>query len=373
MLSQAIEQFVQQHTDETVALLKTLAQIPAPSGKEHARAVFCRDWLHAKGVSGAFIDSAENVICVFGDPTKSLAVVCAHSDVVFPDTEPLPLCEENGRLYCPGVGDDTANVVALMMAAWFLSTHKKAPQNGGLLLVIDSCEEGLGNLKGIRRVMQEYGDRVRECLSFDCSAREIITQAVGSRRYCIAVDTVGGHSYFDFPAPNAVALLSSVVGELYKMQVPKGTTYNVGVISGGTSVNTIAQHAEMLFECRSDNAAQLDAVQQALDKILASIVDDTVCVTCRLLGERPCAVHVDETRQQELINRASARIKECFGIVPVCKAGSTDCNIPLSLGIPSICFGCLLGDGMHTRQEYVELDSIPRGLRLALKAVCAYL
>ncbi len=362
--------YAQTHTNEATTLLKTLAQIPAPSGQEEKRAVFCRDWLHAQGATQAYIDEVNNVICPVGvTDDNPLVVVCAHSDVVFPDTDPLPLYEENGRLYCPGVGDDTANVVALMMAVKFVIENKLTPEQTGLLFVINSCEEGLGNLKGTKHIMSAYGYRVREFLSFDCSAREIITDAVGSRRFCITADTVGGHSYFDFGNENAVAVLSSFVTDLYAMKVPAvGTTYNVGTITGGTSVNTIAQHAEMLFEIRSDRHAHLEHMQAMLDAILSHYPQ----VTARLIGERPCSRDVDAAAQAALISRVAQSIKTHFGIEPVLKAGSTDCNVPLSMGIPAVCFGCVLGSGMHTREEYVELDSIPAGLQVALETVLYY-
>lgn len=364
-----VSDYAKVHTDEAVALLKTLASIPAPSGQERERATFCRDWLHAQGATQAYIDDALNVICpVDVTDDNPLAVICAHSDVVFPDTAPLPVREENRRLYCPGVGDDTANVVALLMAAKYVTENRLSPCDVGLLFVIDSCEEGLGNLKGVKYLMQIFGHRVREFISFDCYAREVITDAVGSRRFCISADTVGGHSYFDFGRDNAIAVLSSVIGEFYAVEVPDGTTYNVGTITGGTSVNTIAQHAEMLFELRSDTYNHLEAMQKTLDTILSHYPQASAYV----IGERPCAREVDKQAQAALVNRVSAVLECHFGEAPVQKAGSTDCNVPLSMGIPAVCFGCILGDGMHTREEYVELDSVTAGLQAALDTVLYY-
>ncbi len=363
-----ISRFVQSHSAEAVALLKTLAQIPAPSGHEQARAVFCRDWLCAQGAAQTYIDEVNNVICPIGvtqdDP---LVVICAHSDVVFPDTDALPLCERDGRLYCPGIGDDTANVVALLMAVKYGLCSDKTPRCG-LLFVINSCEEGLGNLKGTKHLLSVYGSRVKEFISFDCSAREIITDAVGSRRFRISADTVGGHSYFNFGNENAIAVLSSLITELYRSDVPCGTTFNVGTIMGGTSVNTIAQHAEMLFEIRSDKYAHLERLQAQFE----AIVSRCNGVSVETVGERPCSCGVDRTAQQALIERTARDIRDHFGSNPVQKAGSTDCNVPLSMGIPAVCFGCVLGDGMHTREEYIEIDSIPKGLALAVQTVLYY-
>ncbi len=361
---------MQETVQTAIELLKTLAQIPAPSGQEQARAVFCRDWLIAQGAAQTYIDQADNVICPIGvTKDNPVVVVCAHSDVVFPDTDPLPLYEENGRLYCPGIGDDTANVAALMMTVKYCVEQALVPKDCGLLFVIDAGEEGLGNLKGTKQVMADFGHRVREFLSFDCHADEVIADAVGSCRFLIEVNTVGGHSYFDFGNDNAIARLSSMVADLYQMTVPaNGTTFNVGQIEGGTSVNTIAQHAHMLFELRSNDRTHLESMQAQMNAVVAQY--DGVTVT--VLGERPCAGEVNAAHQQALVERAVQGIQRRFSLTPVVKAGSTDCNVPLSMGIPAVCFGCVRGAGMHTREEYVELDSLASGLQLAQDTVRFY-
>ena len=149
---------------ETLALLRTLCAIPAPSHHEEKRAAFIRDWFVQRGMP-AEIDAALNVRCPMGlDAHEDMVVVMAHTDTVFPDTEPMPMREENGRLYCPGVGDDTANLAALMMLAHYL---KDRPLRCGVLFVANSCEEGLGNLKGCKAIMKAFGPRVKAFLSLD--------------------------------------------------------------------------------------------------------------------------------------------------------------------------------------------------------------
>ena len=133
--------YIENHAQEAEDLLIQLAQIPAPSHQEELRAAFCKEWLLKQGAEGVYIDEALNVIYPVGCTAENpLAVYMAHSDVVFPDREPLPLKIEDGRIFCPGIGDDTANVVALMMAAKYIAEHRLAPKEGGLLLVINSCE-----------------------------------------------------------------------------------------------------------------------------------------------------------------------------------------------------------------------------------------
>ena len=362
-------QYINSHADEAQRLLIDLAQIPAPSNHEEQRAQFCLQWLRSKGAENAYIDEAMNVIYPIGDTGENdLMVFMAHSDVVFPDTAPLPLKIENGRIYCPGVGDDTANAVALLTVAGYIAEHKLTPKNCGVLLVINSGEEGLGNLKGSRKIMADFGSRVKEFITFDGNANAIVTKAVGSRRYRVTVTTEGGHSYGKFGAPNAIAQLSQLITRLYQVQVPPigKTTYNVGTISGGTSVNTIAQEAAMLYEFRSDEREGLSFMQAQFDTIVEEFRSMGIQIEIEVVGDRPCGLDVDNS---VLAQRAVKAVEEHYGFSPALTSGSTDCNVPLSMGIPAICPGCVVGAGAHTREEYVELDSLLPGLRVAFELV----
>ncbi len=350
--------------NETLELLCTLAQIPAPSNDEGKRAAFCLKWLQEQGAESAYIDGALNVVLPFGDIKGEVSVIMAHSDVVFPDTAPLPLRIEEGRVYCPGVGDDTANVVCLLTAASRLLQSGKRPKEGGVLLVINSGEEGLGNLRGCREIMNTFGDRVREFITLDGSNHTIYNTTVGSRRYEVTVRTEGGHSYGAFGNQNAIAVMASLISRLYSIEVPAigKTTYNVGLISGGTSVNTIAQESSMLFEFRSDEAQGLQYMQECFDRAIADTEGE---IEVRLVGERPCGSNVDAQKQAALTARCAAAIKEHFGSEVRFAPGSTDCNIPASMGIPSACVGCIDTDGAHTREEYVVIDSLDIGCDVA--------
>ena len=368
MTNEAMNQ-IQAHAQEARQLLLTLARIPAPSNHEERRAEFCLDWLRAKGAKTAYIDPALNVVYPIGDTGENdFMVFMAHSDVVFPDTAPLPLQIEDGRIYCPGVGDDTANAVALLTVAGYIAEHDLTPKGCGVLLVINSGEEGLGNLKGSRQIMADFGHRVKEFITFDGNATAIVTKAVGSRRFKVTVTTEGGHSYARFGAPNAIAQLSRLISRLYEVQVPAigRTTYNVGTISGGTSVNTIAQRAEMLYEFRSDEREGLAIMQQLFDRIVEEFRQNGVEIEIEVVGDRPCGLEVDNSA---LARRAAQAVKEHYGFEPAFTSGSTDCNVPLSMGIPAICPGCVLGAGAHTREEYVELDSLLPGLKVAAQLI----
>lgn len=371
-LTKEMKTWLEDHFQASFELLQELAQIPAPSNQEERRAAFCKAWLEDNGAEGVYIDEALNVVYPIGcQGDKPIAVFMAHSDVVFPDLTPLPLKIEGGRVCCPGVGDDTASVVALLQAARYIAEKKITPREWGVLLVVNSGEEGLGNLKGSRRIMEDYGSRIREFITYDGHDGFGVDRAVGSKRYRIEVDTEGGHSYGAFGNRNAIAYLASLIDTLYTIKVPpKGkTTYNVGTISGGTSVNTIAQHAEMLYEFRSDEAESLAIMERHLEAAVEFYRAKGVTVTVTLVGDRPCSAEVDENAMEALRSRASdAALRSC-GKAITFGSGSTDCNIPLSKGVPAICVGVYNGAGSHTREEYVEIDSLLPGQKLALELI----
>ena len=361
--------YLDAHEQEARELLTQLARIPAPSNQEERRAEFCLNWLKGMGAEEAYMDEALNVIYPVGvDGKNDLMVFMAHSDVVFPDQEELPLRVEDGKIHCPGVGDDTANVVAMLMTAGFVARERMMPKNCGVLIVVNSGEEGLGNLKGSKKIMEDFGHRVKEFITFDGNANAIVTKAVGSKRYRVSVTTEGGHSYARFGAPNAIALLSAIIARLYEIRVPDigRTTYNVGTISGGTSVNTIAQNAEMLFEFRSDEREGLAIMQSHFDRILEEFLEKGMEIQTELVGDRPCGLNIDNSA---LASRAASAVLAHYGWMPHFGVGSTDCNVPLSMGIPAICPGCVMGWGAHTREEYVRIDSLLPGLKVAAELI----
>lgn len=368
--------YIEEHKKEAYELLLTLARIPAPSNHEEKRARFCMDWLKAQGARGVYVDEALNVVYpVDVREDGPVEVFMAHTDVVFPDEEELPLKVEDGRICCPGVGDDTACLVSLLLTAKYIAEHVGTPEwdalrgpcKPGLVLVCNAGEEGLGNLKGVRKICGVYGDRMEMFCSFDSSLDKIVSRAVGSKRYRVKVATRGGHSYSDFGRDNAIAKLAGIVERLYEIQVPENgrTTYNVGLISGGTSVNTIAQNAEMLYEFRSEYRENLVYMEERFQAVIEQARAEGLDVTCDVIGLRPCGGDVDAGKEAALVERAVKAVKQVTGRVPEDKAGSTDCNIPLSLGIPSVCVGSYRGGGSHTRSEYVEIDSLEDGYKVA--------
>ena len=180
-----------------------------------------------------------------------------------------------------------------MFAAKFFKENNLKPEKG-VLFVANSCEEGLGNLKGTRQIFKDFEGRIKQFVSYDsASLSRVASECVGSHRYEVTVKTEGGHSYGRFGNKNAIAELSKIITKIYEIEVPcvegSKTTYNVGGISGGTSVNTIAQEAKMLCEYRSTHAECLAVMKAKFEEIFESAKSEKVEVLVELIGERPCS------------------------------------------------------------------------------------
>ena len=376
-LTKGVLEYLENSVEETNALIETLAKIPAPSNHEEKRAQFCLAWLEKQGAKGAYIDEALNVVFPLNCEGKNeLVMFAAHLDTVFPDMDEMPFTKDDKCFYAPGVGDDTANVAVMLMVIKYLIQNNIQPKRG-IVFACNAGEEGLGNLKGVKQLMHDFDGRVSEFYTFDLDYRYVYNRCVGSHRYRIVFKTEGGHSFAAFGNRNANHAMADMICDLYTCIVPKDgdstTTYNVGVVEGGTSVNTIAQYAEMMYEYRSDTESCLAKMQEffeasvkrAKDKNMADIMVETI-------GLRPCSGKIDAKIHAEMYNKCVALCKKHGGVECVLASASTDCNIPMSLGVPSVCLGLCDGAGAHTREEYVYIDSIPKGLKIAAELILGY-
>lgn len=368
----AMETYLENAQEEIKQLIRDLCVIPAPSNHEEKRAQFCLDWFHANGGKDAYIDEALNVICPLGvQENNDLLVFMAHTDVVFPDTDALPLTEDTHTMYCPGITDDTANLAVMMICArYFL--QNSITSKYGIVFVANSGEEGLGNLKGARAVFQKFGNRIKRFVTYDGGNLETAcNQAVGSHRYRVIVRTEGGHSYGNFGNRNAIQNLASMINTLYNVKVPVAgqskTTYNVGTITGGTSVNTIAQEAEMLYEYRSDDLNCLMKMEKMFQNVVEAYRTMGVEVDVELVGNRPCGMEIPEELNRPLMEVVNNAVMEVTGKKCTYHSGSTDANIPLSMGVPAVCVSAAVGKGAHTRSEELNLDKMLPASRLAMK------
>lgn len=366
--------FAKEHLELAKRTLRELTLIPAASHQEKERGMYCLNWLAQQGITDASIDEAGNVIWQYQPETQPKVLYTAHLDTVFSMEEPLEILEDGDIWRCPGITDDTVNVVLLLMAEKFLK-EKQPTLDCGLILAQDTGEEGLGNLKGVRALVDTFEDQLGGMVAFDLYRDKMYPECIGSVRYRITAKTEGGHSFLNFGRKNAIAELSALVTDLYQMdsdEMVSGThtTFNVGTIAGGTSVNTIAQDAEMLFEFRSDDHRSLEACEEYLTRVLAEHQKEDVEFTCEVVGKRPCAKEVSALEIQRMSRCCAGTLRAAAGVKPVLTQASTDCNIPLSRGIPAVCLGFVRGGGAHTREEWMDISTFESGLAGALALVC---
>lgn len=369
---------------ELKELVKRMTQIGAPTGQEQKRAAYVLQYLQQAGahpvqdeagnilveISGeaSAIDQTDGI----GKKTKDTTLVVAHLDTVFQDLNP-EVSETKEILKAPGVGDDTANVAILM---YYIKNviRTKRKFSDRVLFAFDVGEEGLGNLKGIRQIVHDHGDRIRQVIGLDLTYRSVCCKAVGSKRYRVHITTCGGHSFNAFGNTNAIERAAAIVTKIYnidtaqaknKMGNPCKMTYNVGMINGGTSVNAIAQECDLMVEVRADDSFAMEQMDHHLQEIFRKAGEyEQTTITWKLIGDRPSMGAVDIEHQKALTELAAQIIFDETGIDAIRKSGSTDCNIPLSMGIPAVCTGGYEGEGTHTREEWIRISSLTHGYHI---------
>ncbi len=364
----------QNYYDEMLKFMREISPIPAPSGHEEKRAKYVLSYLKSIGVQNAYIDDALNVICTVGDINDDMTVFMAHTDIVFPSDVPLDYIDDGEKIHCPGITDDVA-CLAVLLACLKYILDNKIKLNRTIMFVANSCEEGLGNLKGSRQIFEDFKGKIKRMYTFDGFYKHLVNASVGSHRYEVTAITEGGHSYGAFGNRNAINVLAGIIHEIYKIEVPKTgnskTTYNVGTIEGGTSVNTIAQNAKMLVEYRSDNVECLNKMKEKYFEIFEAAKEKCQELKVELVGDRPCMDNMDMAELKRITELVYDIQHKYTGFDVKIQSGSTDANIPHSLGIPAICVGVCDGFGPHTREEWLEKESVKKGFAIGLELILA--
>ena len=356
---QALEADHERSIEETVRL----ARIPAPPFNEDARAELVLRMMNEHGLHEVRRDPEGNVIGLRKGRMREAVVVSAHMDTVFPAGTDLTVRREGDRIFCPGIGDDTRGLGAMFALLRALDAAGVETE-ADIVFLATVGEEGLGNLRGVRHFFSAQDRAVRAFMTIDgpVEAGMLMTSATGSRRYRLTVEGPGGHSFFDFGAANPLSAVGAVMAGLAAFDVPAQprTTFNCGVVSGGTVVNAIPSSATLEVDLRSEGPAelaQLDArfrelVQQCVAAENARRKAGTRELTfdLTLTGDRPAAAGNPDS-DLTLCNAAALR---AVGFTPVPQSASCDASIPMALGIPAALLGWGEGDGMHTVNEWLD-------------------
>jgi tripeptide aminopeptidase len=361
-------------------------RVAAPPFGETARGAWLADRFRELGLKDVQTDEAGNVFGVRAGYGSRFVALSAHIDTVFPAATPLNVRQQGSRLYGPGVSDNGAGIAAMLAVISVLASGRISHALP-FLFIGNVGEEGEGDLRGMRHVFAtpRWRDAIAYSVIVDgAGADTVVAEALGSRRFEVIVRGPGGHSWSDFGAPNPIIALSRAIEVFSQTQVPASpkTTFNIGVIRGGTSVNSIPESASMRVDLRSMSTAEIDRLEQALRLALEQAVAAVNVAIARLQTRRPQVV---ESEVIEIGNRPAGELAPDARLLKVIRAvdaqlgntaqvqrASTDANIPLSLGREAIAIGGGgSGGGAHTLQEWFDCNGRDLGLKRILLTMLA--
>ena len=351
-----------QLVNRVLELAAEIQQIPAPTFNESQRAKFIHQRFEQENLQDIQVEAIGNVFGRLpGSGSELPVVISAHLDTVFPPGTDLDLRRGIDKISGPGIGDNAVGLAGLIGLLWDLQVDQ-VPLASDLWLVANVGEEGLGDLCGMREVVQRFEGQVKAYIVLEGMALgQVYHRGLGVRRYRITVKTSGGHSWVDYGKRSAIHELSSIISRLLEIEIPEEprTTINVGVISGGTSVNTIASEAHLDLDLRSEHVETLNSLEGSVKATLQEFRIPGVEVSEELIGDRP----VGELSPTDPLVRLVVDRLASVGIKPRLNIGSTDANIPLSLGYPAVCLGLTTGNGAHTVNEYINIPPLAKGLK----------
>jgi acetylornithine deacetylase/succinyl-diaminopimelate desuccinylase-like protein len=370
-----------------------MARIPAPPFGESARGAWLAERFREVGLDDVRIDDVGNVFGVHPGFTEAgfgqrYVALSAHIDTVFPASTPLNIRQQGSRLFGPGVSDNGAGITAMLAIAALLRAVRLRHALP-FVFIGNVGEEGEGDLRGMRHIFStpRWKDSIAYSVVLDgAGADTIVAEALGSRRFEVIVRGPGGHSWSDFGAPNPIVILSRAVDTFTATPVPTTpkTTFNIGVIRGGTSVNSIPESASMKVDIRSTSMAEMERLEQMLRLALNRAVEDETLtaemrsavqkrpsgVSCEVvaIGNRPAGELAVGARILHVIRAVDAQLNNAAQV----QRASTDANIPLSLGLEAIAIGGGgSGGGAHTLQEWFNGNGRELGLKRILLTLLA--
>ena len=350
----------------TLAQQRSICEIPAPPFKESERAAEYKRRLDAMGLR-ARIDAIGNVIAERrGTGSGPTIVIAGHLDTVFPEGTDVHVKDQGARMAGPGIGDDCRGLAVVLAVA--RAYQRANPRHDGRIIFVGNVgEEGPGNLRGVRHLFEkELQGQIDYFISVDGVGLDVVSRAVGSNRYRVTYKGPGGHSYGAFGIPNPIHAMGRAIAKISDIQVPSTpkTTFNVGIVDGGTSVNSIPFEGIMEIDMRSENAESLRTVDQQIRRALREALDaenarwpgerasrSRLTLEIDTIGIRPTGAQHDSAR----IVQTALEAGRTLGFSPAITASSTDANLPISLGIPAITIdGGGNGGGAHSLGEWYE-------------------
>jgi len=383
--AEALDRDFERHVAETIRL----TEIPSPPFGEAERGKVYLELLRQHGLTDVEMDAVGNVmglrrgtLSTGSGPsgTRPLIAIAAHLDTVFPVGTNVKVRREGTKLHAPGIGDDSRSL-AVLLAIIRAMDAAKIQTKADILFVGDVGEEGLGDLRGMKQLFNtgKYKGRITAFISADGTdpGNRIVTGAVGSKRYRVTFKGPGGYSYSDFGIVSPAFALANAMKKFGALNVPASpkTTFSVGVVGGGTSVNSIPFESWMDVDMRSESRAELDKIDALFKTLVAAAVVEenaarstakgNITVDVKLTGDRPSG---QTDASQSIVQIAAASVR-AFGLTPAFTFSSNDSNIPISLGIPAITLDAGgASDRNHALDEWIDVEktSSLRGMQMML-------
>lgn len=348
-------QFVQPCLDRAIEI----AKVPAPTNDELDRSSFVCSLLKGMGIEDVTVDEIGDVVARIPGRNRGRALLlAAHLDTVFPRSTPIEITRKRGRISGPGIGDNSLGVSAVLAVPEILAALGETPAVD-LLLTGNVGEEGLGNLRGMRAVMDAHPEIGAVIAVEGHNLGRVTHVAVGSRRLRVKVTGPGGHSWGDFGNASAINGAAEIIHELSKVPLPASpkTTLNIGTIKGGISINTIAPEAAFDVDLRSIEEFALRRLAERSERVIRA-PRPNLTTEIEVIGERPAGFVSPDSQ----IVRRAVEVLDALGVQPAGDASSTDANIPISRGIPAICIGLTTGGSVHREDEFIDTEPVALGL-----------
>lgn len=355
--------FIEKDNAFTTAEQIELTEVEAPTFEEKKKGELYKEKLRDLGIEGVRTDEVGNVFGIRkGSGNGPTLVLCAHLDTVFPRGTDVKAKWKDGKVYAPGISDDGRGLAAVLSVVRALN-HADIQTEGDLIVGATVGEEGLGDLRGVKYLFENRSS-IDGFISIEPGSPDRVTYlGTGSKRYLVTYRGPGGHSFGNYGTASPIHALGRAIATVSSIQTkeePK-TTFNVGLINGGTSVNTIAETAEMLIDLRSNSQEELLKLESNVLDLIRSAADEEnefrkhpgeVTVDIKRVGDRPAGTQSADAS----IVQVAAAASEVLGWKAVLdQASSTDSNVPIHLGIPAVTLGGG-GDfgGCHTLNEYFD-------------------
>lgn len=345
--------------EATAELARRICEVAAPTGSEQARAKLVAALWQERNYAPE-IDAIGNVYIRRGQQSqRPVLMLLAHTDTVFPSTVPITVRRDGDILRGPGIGDNSLSIAAMLSTLDILD-ELQIETAADIVAVANVGEEGLGNLRGAKAAVARYQKNLGAVIAIDGHLGNITHIGVGSKRWRITVHGPGGHSFGAFGRPSAIHGLGKIIAAIADLEVPQNpkTTFNVGIIEGGTSVNTIAAEASAVLDLRSVDPAVLEQLANQVKQIVEQRAGHGLQTEIEVLGERPAG----RRGLSDPLVQLAAEVLTTLGIEPIYSASSTDANIPISLNIPAVCIGITHIERTHTLDEFLSIPPIGTGL-----------